>query len=283
LAKSIVITGCSSGFGWHTTLHLLRRGWRVFATVRREPDRQSLLDEAASAGPAGNLSVLLCDVTDAGQVAAMAQQVLQSAPKLDALLNNAGTSFGGPLELLPLDDLRAQLELNVIAPLAVSRALLPGLKAARGRLINVSSVSGRIAYPGNGAYCASKFALEAMSDVLRVELAHFGVQVVVIEAGSSATGIWRTSVERTLDGYRQRQADLGAYAPFIENLRQAMLKKSTTGFPPQLFAGTVSEALEARTPRTRYVIPRRARWKIALRQLVPDRVWDRAARRALNW
>ncbi len=168
---SIVITGCSSGFGRVTALHLAKLGWHVFATVRKEADQASLLSEATTRGCKDKLTVLLCDITRAEQVAAMGQAVSTVTPRLDALLNNAGTGYAAPLELLPLDDLRAQLEINVIAHLAVTQALLPLLKPARGVIINVSSVHGRLPVPIIGAYSASKFALEALSDVLRIELA----------------------------------------------------------------------------------------------------------------
>lgn len=131
---AIVITGCSSGFGRVTALYLARRGWQVFATVRREADAGQLLAEAKAGGSDGNLTPLLCDITDAAQVKALGEQVAAATPALTALLNNAGTAFAGPLELIDLDDLRAQFEINTIAHIGVTQALLPLLKAARGRL-----------------------------------------------------------------------------------------------------------------------------------------------------
>lgn len=196
MPKTMVITGCSSGLGRATALHFAALGWQVWATVRKEADLTSLLVEAMSQGWGERLVPVLCDITQAEQVARLARVVADATPTLDVLVNNAGTGYPGPLEFLPIADLRAELELNTLAHLAVTQALLPLLKPARGTLINVSSVGGRIVYPINGAYHMSKFALEAMSDALRVELAPSGVRVVIVEPGSSPTSIWTTSLER---------------------------------------------------------------------------------------
>src|SRR5437660_420728 len=201
--KTIVITGCSSGFGRISALELAKRGWHVFATVRKEADQADLLAEAATLGCKENLTPLLGDITQTEQVAALTQTVKEQLAtmqtnSLDALLNNAGTASGGPIELVSLDDMRALFEINVIAHVAVIQHFLPLLKEARGTIINVSSVSGRIATPVTGVYSASKFALEAISDALRVELAPFGVRVVLIEPSSSPTNIWKTSIQRAL-------------------------------------------------------------------------------------
>jgi NAD(P)-dependent dehydrogenase (short-subunit alcohol dehydrogenase family) len=150
--KSAVITGCSSGFGRVTALHLAQNGWQVFATVRREPDRDDLLAESQALGCREYLAALLCDITREEQVREMAAVLTAAVPRLNALVNNAGAAFPAPLELLPLDALRSQLEINVVGQLAVTQALLPLLKAARGTIINVSSESGRVVFPITGAY-----------------------------------------------------------------------------------------------------------------------------------
>jgi NAD(P)-dependent dehydrogenase (short-subunit alcohol dehydrogenase family) len=277
--RSVLITGCSTGFGRVTTLHMLRRGWRVIATVRREADRASLLAEAAGNSP--QLTVVLADITKADDVAEVARVVRADAPQLHGLVNNAGTAFPAPLEFLPLEELRAQLEVNVVGQLAVTQAALPSLKAARGTIINVSSVSGRIAPPLAGAYGMSKFALEAMSDVLRLELAPFGIKVVVIEPGSSPTDIWKTI------GARQSKAagrgELKPYAKLIQSMTALAAKVHTDGFPPQLFADTVEQILESPNPKPRYPIPGDIRFRVLVRRLVSDRMMDRFIRRALDW
>jgi NAD(P)-dependent dehydrogenase (short-subunit alcohol dehydrogenase family) len=260
-------------------MRFLREGWHVVATVRLESDRTSLVDEARTAGAVERLSVVVADITSAGDVARLRSAVAAVTPALDALVNNAGTAFPAPLELLPLDDLRAQLEINVVAQLGVTQALLPALKAARGMIINVSSISGRIASPGIGAYSASKFALEAMSDALRVELAPFGVRVVVIQPGSSPTKIWATSRARA----EAHQITGSPYAPLMTALARLANDGLTAGFPVELFADTVWHVVGTPSPRPRYAIPADIRRMILLRRFLPDRFLDRRIRRILRW
>jgi NAD(P)-dependent dehydrogenase (short-subunit alcohol dehydrogenase family) len=282
--KAMVITGCSSGFGRVTALHMAQRGWQVFATVRKEADQESLLAEAATLGCKEQLTPLICEITVSEQVAALAQTVGASVPstsRLDALLNNAGTTYAAPMELLPLDDLRAQLEINVIAHVAVTQALLPLLKTARGTIINVSSLSGRFAAPGGGAYCASKFALEAISDAWRVELAPFGVQVVVIEPAFYATSIWKTGKDR--DRTRLGPHRGGPYERLLAGLEKFPERSASHAHSPQEFAETVEKIFTSRRPHTRYVLPRAEIWSTLLYQVLPDRVRDRVLRHMLKW
>lgn len=226
---------------------------------------------------------MLCDITHAAQVEALGRTVAEAAPALDALLNNAGTAYPGPLELLPLTDLRAQLEVNVVAQLSVTQTFLPRLKAGPGTIINVSSIGGRVSFPITGAYCVSKFALEAMSDALRVELAPFGVKVVVIEPGGSPTAIWETSRQRGVANLERREARAGAYAPLVAAVEDFYARSASSGFPPQRFAEAVLKILDDPRPRARYAIPRRAAWAIRLRRLAPDWLWDWGVRRRLRW
>lgn len=260
-----------------TALHLARRGWRVLATVRQEADRAGLLAEAAGAA----LEVFLCDVTDEAQVAALAEAVAARTPALAALVNNAGTAFPGPLELQPIADLRRQLDVNVVAPASVARACLPLLKAARGLIVNVSSMGGRVVFPVTGAYHASKFALEALSDAWRIELAPFGVRVVVIEPGGSPTAIWGA-------GERQAGPALGdphaeAYRPLIDRYLKLAAASAQAGFPPVHFAELVERILSTSNPAARYVLPAGAGRMIWLRRWLPDWAWDRLVRRTFRW
>ncbi len=279
--KTILITGCSSGFGWVTALHLAQRGWQVFATVRKEADQESLLSEAARLGGKERLTPVICDITSQEDVAALARTVKVSTSRLDALLNNAGTTYAAPLEVIALDDLRAQFEINVIAQVAVTQAVLPLLKAAKGTIINVSSVAGRIATPVLAPYAASKFALEAISDALRVELAPFGVQVVVVEPNSYTTNIWKTSTDRAVARMEQHRG--GPYERLFRSVEKFSNRAATHGHPPQEFADTIENILVSRRPRTRYVLPRSDMWSMLLHQLLPDRLWDRLIRRMLKW
>lgn len=279
--KAILITGCSSGFGRVTALHMAQQGWQVFATVRKEADQESLLSEAATLHCKEQLTPLICDITSSEDVAALARTVIASTSRLDALLNNAGTTYAAPMELLATDDLRAQLEINVIAQVAVTQAFLPLLKASKGIIIIVSSVAGRIATPVLGAYAASKFAIEAISDAWRVELAPFGVQVVVIEPDSYATSIWKTSKDRALA--RMEQYRGGPYERLFRAVDKISDRSATHGHSPQEFADTVEKILSSRRPRTRYVLPRSDIRAIRLHQLLPARLWDRLVRRMLRW
>jgi NAD(P)-dependent dehydrogenase (short-subunit alcohol dehydrogenase family) len=283
--KSILITGCSTGFGRVTALCLAERGWRVIATVRRPADREELLAEAAALAGAksmpGELSVVLCDITQAQDVADLARQFAGPGARLDGLLNNAGTGFPGPLELLPLDDVRAQLEVNLIGQLAVIKALLPALKAARGMILNVSSVGGQVAFPLFGAYHMSKFAVEAMSAALRFELAHFGVRVVVLAPGGSPTATWGTGRRRLRANPALR--DLGDYAPLAAQMERRAAQVAANGFAPEVFARTVYSVLNARRPRARYMVPPSAGLIVLGRRLLPDWLWELGVRYVLRW
>lgn len=281
--KTIVITGCSSGFGRVSALELAKHGWHVFATVRKETDQADLLTEAATLGCKENLTPLLCDITQTEQVAALAQAVKEqlATNSLDALLNNAGTATGGPIELVSLDDMRALFEINIIAHVDVIQHFLPLLKEAKGTIINVSSVSGRIATPVTGVYAASKFALEAISDALRVELAPFGVRVVLIEPSSSPTNIWQTSIQRALQQMESHRN--GPYGPLLNLAERSAVHSSKQGFPPQLFADTLVRIFDSYQPRPRYIVPRNAIIAVLMRRFLPDTLWDRLVRRAMKW
>ncbi len=291
--KAIVITGCSSGFGRCTALELAERGWRVFATVRKDADRESLLAEAARRNCRENLTLLLCDITCNDEIISLAQEVealLRSAsgesensePRLEALLNNAGSAYGGPVELMPMEHIRAQFELNVFAQVAVIKAFLPLLKAGHGTIINVSSISGRISVPITGVYSASKFALEALSDALRIELAPFGVHVVLIEPASSPTSIWKTSMQRSMETLVGHKDD-GPYMRLLQMAEKSVEQSSKTGFPIQKFADTVVRILASRRPHARYGVPASANILMLARRLLPDALWDRLIHLALKW
>lgn len=276
--KSLLLTGCSTGFGRVTTLHFARLGWKVFATVRKESDRESLLNEKA-----GDIVPLLCDITREEQVQELGRAAAAQCDRLDALVNNAGSAFAAPMELIPPDVLREQFDLNVIAHVAVAQAVMPLLKAAKGTIVNVSSISGRITSPLLGPYSASKFALEAISDAMRMELAPLGVKVVVIEPGSSPTSIWETSMKRAFGMLEERGIDIGPYAKLVEVMAEGAEKRAKSGFPPELFAETVEKILSSRNPAARYPIPASTAWAIRSRRLMPDGLWDWMVRRAMGW
>jgi NAD(P)-dependent dehydrogenase (short-subunit alcohol dehydrogenase family) len=296
--KSIVITGCSSGFGRSTALELARHGWHVFGTVRKTADRDNLLQEAVEQQCQENITPLLCDITKPEEVLALAQQVQEllltdstekadlvhatAIPRLDALMNNAGSAYAMPIEMMSLEDLRAQLELNVVAHVGVIQAFLPLLKEAHGTIINISSISGKISVPVTGAYAASKFALEGISDALRLELAPFQVKVVLIEPASSPTNIWQTSLERSMRRLGD-QVNTGPYKKLLQQSIQQAKRASQHGFPPQRVATLVLRILSTARPRARYGVPGSATVLMFLRRVLPDRVWDFLIHRSLHW
>jgi NAD(P)-dependent dehydrogenase (short-subunit alcohol dehydrogenase family) len=275
---AVVLSGASKGIGRACALGLSRRGYHVFAGVRSPEDGAALRDAAG-----GHLSPLILDVTNESDVARAAGMVHEAVGErgLHGLVNNAGIVVAGPLEFLPEDALREQFGVNVFGALALTRALLPLLRTARGRIVNVSSVNGRLASPFSGAYAGSKFALEALSDALRMELAPAGVAVVVVQPGAIATPIWETSRLRAL-------ALLARYPPDAWTHYGGMLKRMQDirtphhAIAPERVARVVARALAARRPRTRYHVGWDARAGVLLVRLLPGRAldWVLGARRS---
>ena len=221
---------------------------------------------------------LLLDVTDDAQVRVAAASVGES---VDGLVNNAGIAVAAPLEFLPLDQLRRQFEVNLIGQLAVTQAFLPALRHARGRIVNVSSIGGRSALPFLGAYAASKFALEAVSDALRLEVAPFGIHVSVIEPGSIATAIWEKGAETA----NQISSEMPPEAPELYGARIMAFRKAAAaagsrGEPADAVARVIEHALTAAKPKTRYLVGRDAKRRARVERL-PDRVRDRMLSRYL--
>ncbi len=286
-----LITGASTGIGRATALRLAASGWTVLAGVRKTADGDSL----RSAGGERVIPLEL-DVTDGEQIQQAVERVAEltggpsrgsaagdvSSPgRLDALVNNAGVGIGGPLELISEESLRAQFDVNVFGQVAVTRALLPALRAARGRIVVVSSVGGRVALPFSAPYGASKHALEAIGDALRGELHSSNVKVVLIEPGSVATPIWGKS--RAEAGQVSIPPELQKeYGHVPAAFEKALHQTEQRGVPPELVASTIERALTARTPRTRYLVGRDARAMVLGKALLPDRVFDWILRRALG-
>jgi NAD(P)-dependent dehydrogenase (short-subunit alcohol dehydrogenase family) len=275
---SVLITGASTGIGRATALRLDAAGWRVFAGVRREEDAASL-----RAAGSERLEPLLLDITDAGQVAAAAERVGAAAGgTLDGLVNNAGVAIPSPLETIPLDDFRRQLEVNLTGQVAVTQALLPALRAARGRVVFISSIGGRIAFPLTGAYHAAKFAIEAVGDVFRQELRPWGIAVAIVEPGSIATPIWERG-ERTADEVGERSPTRQAlYGAAIESYRGVVRKLAERGIPPEKVAVAIEHALSASRPRARYLVGLDAKVQARIKPFVPTPLFDRIVARAMN-
>jgi NAD(P)-dependent dehydrogenase (short-subunit alcohol dehydrogenase family) len=281
-----LITGASTGIGRATALRLAASGWTVLAGVREEAAGDRLLEESRAAG---RLIPLVVDVTDASQVAEAAEQVREQAARsgvsarggLDALVNNAGIGIGGPLELVSADDLRRQFDVNVFAQVAVTQAMLPALRVARGRIVFVSSIGGRVAMAFTAPYAASKHAIEALGDALRVELRSSGVRVALVEPGSVATPIWDKS---------RAEADRVVIPPELQDvygripaaMDKVLEDTARRGVPPERVAETIERALTSPRMKARYVVGTDAKAMLIVKRLLPDLVFDRVARRALG-
>ena len=271
---TVLVTGASTGIGGATVHHLKSLGFDPIGAVRKDEDAERLEGRG--------VRTMRIDVTDAGQIAA-AREEIGDAP-LAGLVNNAGIAVAAPLEFLPIDQLRHQLEINVIGQAAVTQAFLPALRRTRGRIVNVSSIGGRVALPLVGAYNTSKFALEGMSDAWRRELRPLGVDVILIEPGGVKTPIWTKSTENAdamLDDGPPEVRQL--YGNLIEGVRSRTEKIAReTGCDPSDVAEAIGTALTADRPRTRYLVGRDAKVRARMAKVIPDRVMDRMILRALG-
>ena len=276
---AVLITGASTGIGRTTALHLDRLGFQVFAGVRKRGDAESLDEEGSD-----RLEPVMIDVTDEGMIENTRERIQDvTGGRLAGLVNNAGVAVAGGTEFVPIDELRRQLEINVIGQVAVTQAFLPMIRAARGRVVLMSSIGGRSAIPFLVPYGASKHALEAVGDSLRGEMRAFGVEVSIIEPGSIATPIWSKGERQTphLRGaMTPEQLDL--YGATVEKFAEAARKTGEEGEPPIAVARAVEHALTAEKPKTRYLIGRRAKIQAVLKKVLPDRVLDRLIARELG-
>jgi NAD(P)-dependent dehydrogenase (short-subunit alcohol dehydrogenase family) len=250
--KSVVVTGVSTGIGWGCVKVLIASGFRVFGSVRKQADAERLENEFGSA-----FTPLIFDVTDEAAVAAAAKEVEAAlgGETLLGLVNNAGIAVPGPLIELKIEDFERQLAVNLAGPLIVTQAFAPLLGVDRsrhgapGRIVMISSVGGKNAAPFLGAYCASKFGLEGLSESLRRELMIFGVDVIVIGPGTIATPIWEKA-----DAVDFEQFAATAYAPALARLKGYMLANGRKGLPPERIGQVVTTALTAARPKTRYAV-----------------------------
>src|SRR5512134_2760408 len=250
--QSVVVTGVSTGIGWAITKVLIQNDFRVFGSVRKTQDAERLAKEFGE-----RFIPLLFDVTDETAVQAAAGQVREqlNGETLLGLVNNAGIAAPGPLIHLPTDDFRRQLEVNLVSVLIVSKAFVPllgsdrSLRGKPGRILNMSSVSGKTGYPFLGAYAASKHGLEGFSESLRRELMLYGIDVIIIGPGSVATPIWD----------KAEQADVSMYADtdYVEAARRVqnyMIRDGRSGYPPEKVGEVVWHALTTSNPRVRYAV-----------------------------
>ncbi len=268
---AFLVTGASSGIGRATALLLDRSGFQVFAGVRKSEHGEALRRQASE-----RLTPILLDVTDQHSIedAARSVAVKLGGRALAGLVNNAGIDIAGPLETSSIAEVRSQFEVNVIGLLTVTQAFLPLLRQGRGRVVNIGSVLGRLAIPFMGAYSASKFALEGLTDAFRIELRQWGIHVSLIEPGPVATPLW--SKTHLLTGMNEVRGAAGKlYATANAAAQAAFTQFGQTGISPDRVAAKVLEALTASNPKPRYLVGRDAKALSWLAALVPDRIRDR--------
>lgn len=272
---SVLITGASRGIGRATAIKLAAAGWTVYAGVRSETDGEQL---AADGG--ANLVPLVLDVTDAAHLAALPGRL---GGHLDAVVNNAGFALDGPVETIALADLQRQYDVNVIGQIGVTQAVLPLLRASRGRIVFVSSLSGRLSTPLTGAYNSSKFAIEALGDALRVELRRWKLPVVLVEPGPVATDMWSGALD-------QHEATLAALSPAHRELygetfakaRKALAFMQKQAVPVDKVATVIETALTARRPKARYQVDVGSKVQLVATSLTPTRMLDAIFGRAMG-
>jgi NAD(P)-dependent dehydrogenase (short-subunit alcohol dehydrogenase family) len=277
--RSALVTGSSTGIGRATSLRLDAAGWRIFAGVRRQEDAESLRAKSSR-----RLTPVVIDVTDAGAIAAAAEQIASElgGAGLDGLVNNAGIGVPSPLETLPIEDFRRQIEVNLVGQVAVTQAMLPLIRKARGRIVFISSIGGRVAFPLGGAYHAAKFGIEAVGDVFRQELRPWAISVSIVEPGSIDTPIWERG-NREIDAIGERVPGHDQlYGPAVAAYRKASKSLAERGIPAEKVAETIEHALRARRPRTRYLVGRDAKLQARARIITPTRLFDRVVARVLG-
>ena len=280
-SMAVVVTGASTGIGAACALDCAGRGMTVFAGVRDPRAGEAL---AAKGGP--SLIPITLDVTDEPSIAQsveVVQRVVGEAG-LGGLVNNAGIAVGSPLEVVSLSQLRKQFEVNVIGQIAVTQAFLPLLRRGRGRIVNMGSISGRGAIPLLGPYAASKFALEALTDALRMELQPWGIQVSIIEPGAIATAIWEKSDKAAGDLEASASEEAKAlYGEAVIRIREVIAQSAQRAIPPEAVVRAVHHALTASRPHTRYLVGTDAKLRAWMVKWVPDRLQDKLLTWALKY
>jgi NAD(P)-dependent dehydrogenase (short-subunit alcohol dehydrogenase family) len=269
-SRPVLITGCSSGIGAATAEHLVDRGWNVYASARKPQAIEELAKRGAKTVP--------LDVTDEASMTAAVEEVEREGP-IGALINNAGYSQSGAIETVPMESVRRQFETNVFGLIRMCQLVLPGMReAGSGRIVNISSMGGKLVFPGGGIYHATKHAVEAVSDALRWEVAGFGVDVVIIEPGLIVTRFGEAAVGSMADTHDHTQysefntAVAGVTAGIYEG------PMARLGAGPEAVAKKIERALTARRPSPRYKVAASAHMALGARRLTTDRMWDRMMR-----
>lgn len=268
--KTFVVTGTSSGIGKATAEMLAKDGHLVFAAMRSLSAAEEL--KALSA----NIIPVILEVTSQESLNSLRKTIEEQTggKGLDGLVNNAATAVSAPMEFVPLDEVRKQLDVNVVGLIAVTQTLLPLLRANKGRIVNVGSLSGLLTTPFLGTYCASKYAVEAVTDAMRMELNHAGIKVSLIQPGSIATPMWRNTLQAAIDLEKKMHRDYDRYRPVVENFRDVAIKTGDAGIPPIKVAEKIKHALMSDSPKTRYLVGKEAVGYSLMKKILPDKVFD---------
>jgi NAD(P)-dependent dehydrogenase (short-subunit alcohol dehydrogenase family) len=270
---SVLVTGAARGIGRSIVEHLASCGWDVIAGVRTDADAS-----AVTALNPQQLSSVTLDVTNGDHIASLPDALPE---RLDAIVNNAGTVVSGPMETVTPDEFRKQLDINVIGQLAVTQAVLPRLRASHGRVVFISSVNGRLSMPMLGPYCASKFALEAAADAMRMELRPWRIPVVIIEPAQTDTDMWRTADTMVVEAEQALSREhRNLYARHIAGMKKMVPVSQKLAAPVETVSAVVEEALTARRPRARYVVGARNKLQVALITSMPTVLRDLVLRKA---
>jgi NAD(P)-dependent dehydrogenase (short-subunit alcohol dehydrogenase family) len=270
----VVITGTSTGIGAATALHLAEQGFRVFAGVRHEADGVALQGRTSD-----ELTPVIIEITDAATISAAADTIASAVGErgIAGLVNNAGIVKPGPIEFQPMADFRMQLEVNLFGQVAVTQAFLPLIRRGRGRIVNVGSIGGRMALPIHGAYSASKFGMEGLTDALRLELRQWKIPVSLVDPGATDSAIFGKTL-REIDGLEGRLGEQAyqLYGEQIAAVRQLVEKTAADAANPVVVARAVAHALTSDKPKTRYLAGKGAKETAALARTAPDHLKDRA-------
>jgi NAD(P)-dependent dehydrogenase (short-subunit alcohol dehydrogenase family) len=277
---AVVVTGASTGIGRATALRLDAEGYRVFAGVRKEADARDLSQSGSD-----RLTPLILDVTDADQIESARQEIAEAVGDegLAGLVNNAGVGGGGPIEFMPLDELRGTLEVNLIGQVAVTQALLPFLRRRKGTIVFIASIGGRVASPFMSPYNTSKFALEALGESLRHELRPWSIDVVVVEPGSIDTQIWSKGNDQAREQLDEMPEDARRlYGRQLSRFVEVINETASRGIPPEKVAEAVHAGIASEKPKHRYLVGTDAKIGARLKSALPDRTFSKLAARQMK-
>jgi NAD(P)-dependent dehydrogenase (short-subunit alcohol dehydrogenase family) len=274
---AVVVTGASTGIGRATALLLDERGYRVFAGVRKEADADELRRRGSD-----RLSPVMLDVTNSDQIESVREKVAASVGTggLAAIVNNAGVGGGGPIEFMPLDELRSTLEVNLIGQVAVTQPFIPLIRKAKGTIVFIASIGGRVASPFMSPYNTSKFGIEALGESLRHELRPWEIDVVVVEPGSIDTEIWAKGNEQIRERVEELPEDARRlYGRQLTRFAEAVNETASRGIPPEKVAEVIHTAIASDKPRHRYLVGTDAKIAARLKGALPDRTFSKLAAR----